>query len=119
MSFEGKNSYEAKETYVNIIMSVAGSAASQVDGVASVSYEAGLAKNIKLGKHKKNNAIAVELYDDGTAIIDISVNLYYGTPMPRIIAALQEKIKTEVERATSYTVKAVNVIVAGVVYSNR
>lgn len=113
-----QDNYQARETYVSIITSVAGSAASQVDGIASVSYEAGLGKNIKLGKNKKNNAISVELYDDMTAIIDVSVNVYYGYVIPRVIAGLQEKIKTEVERATSYKVKAVNVTVAGVVYSN-
>ena len=113
-----QDNYQARETYVNIITSVTGSAASQVDGIASVSYEAGLSRNIKLGKNKKNNAISVELYDDMTAIIDISVNVYYGGVIPRIVASLQEKIKTEVERATSFKVKAINVTVAGVVYSN-
>ncbi len=113
-----QDNYQTRETYVNIITSVAGSAASQVEGIASVSYEAGLTKNIKLGKKGKSKAISVELYDDMTAIIDVSVNVYYGHVIPRVIAGLQEKIKTEVERATSYKVKAVNVTVAGVVYSN-
>ena len=112
-----QDNYQTRETYVNIITSVAGSAASQVEGIASVSYEAGLAKNKKLGKNR-NNAITVELYDDMTAIIDVSVNVYYGHVIPRVIAGLQEKIKTEVEKATSYKVKAINVTVAGVVYSN-
>ncbi len=112
-----QDNYQARETYVSIITSVAGSAASQVEGIASVSYEAGLAKNKKLGKNR-NNAITVELYDDMTAIIDVSVNVYYGHVIPRVIAGLQEKIKTEVEKATSYKVKAINVTVAGVVYSN-
>ena len=112
-----QDNYQAKETYVNIITSVAGNAASQVDGIASVSYEAGLTRTKKRGKNR-NNAITVELYDDMTAIIDISVNVYYGHVIPRVMAGLQEKIKTEVERATSYKVKAINVTVAGVVYSN-
>lgn len=113
-----QDNYQARETYVSIIASVAGSAASQIDGIASVSYEAGLSKNIKLGKNKKSNAISVELYDDMTAIIDVSVNVYYGYVIPRVIATLQEKVKAEVERATSYKVRAINVTVAGVVYSN-
>ena len=112
-----QDNYQARETYVNIITSVAGSAASQVDGIASVSYEGGLTRTKKRGKNR-NNAITVELYDDMTAIIDVSVNVYYGHVIPRVIAGLQEKIKTEVERATSYKVKAINVTVAGVVYSN-
>lgn len=115
MSLNSKMNDQAKDTYVNIITSVAGSAASQVDGVASVSYEAGLAKSIRLGKHKKNNAVKVELYDDMTAIIDISVNVYYGYVIPKVIANMQQAILDEVERTTSYKVKAVNVVVAGVV----
>lgn len=66
---------------------------------------------------KKNSAVAVELYSDKTAVIDISVNVNYGFVIPEVVAQMQEKIKTEVEKATFYKVRAINVVVAGVVYA--
>ena len=115
MSFVDKNE-QALETYVSIITSVATGAAMQVKGVASVSYDAG--EGSKPGKKKKkNSAVAVELYSDKTAVIDISVNVNYGFVIPEVVAQMQEKIKTEVEKATFYKVRAINVVVAGVVYA--
>lgn len=115
MSFADKNE-QALETYVSIITSVATSAAMQVKGVASVSYDAG--DGSKPGKKKKNSAVEVELYSDKTALIDISVNIHYGFVIPEVVAQMQDKIKTEVEKATFYKVKAINVVVAGVVYAD-
>lgn len=114
MSFVDKNE-QAVETYVSIISSVATSAAMQVKGVASVSYDAG--EGSKSGRKKKNGAVEVELYNDKTALIDISVNIGYGFVIPEVVAQMQEKIKNEVEKATFYKVKAINVVVAGVVYA--
>lgn len=117
MSFADKNE-QALETYVSIIASVATSAAMQIKGVASVSYDAG--EGSKPGKKKKrtNSAVEVELYSDKTALIDISVNILYGFVIPEVVAQMQDKIKTEVEKATFYKVKAINVVVAGVVYAD-
>ncbi len=113
--FSDKNE-QAEETYVSIISTVAVSAAMQVKGVASVSFDAGeVAKPSK--KKKKNSAVEVELYKDKTALIDITVNIRYGFVIPEVVAQMQEKIKNEVEKATFYKVKAINVVVAGVVYA--
>ncbi len=115
MSFGNNKDEQAVETYVSIITSVATTAAMQVKGVASVSYDAGEVS--KPTKKKRESAVAVELYSDKTALIDITVNVYYGFIIPEVVARMQEKIKTEVEKATFYKVKAINVVVAGVVYA--
>lgn len=101
-------------TYVNVIASIAGSAASQVKGIASVSYEAGLKGAVK---NKRGNAILVKIKDN-TVTIDISVNVYYGNIIPQVVCKLQEKIKEEVEKSTYYKVKNINVTIVGVVASN-
>lgn len=106
---------ETGATYVSVIASIAGSAASQVKGVASVSYEAGL-KGAS-GKGRKNNAILVKIKND-TVTVDISVNVYYGNVIPQVVCKLQEKIKEEVEKSTYYKVKNVNVTIVGVVAAN-
>ncbi len=107
------------DTYVNVIASIAGSSASQVDGVASVSYEAGLnGKNFNFGKNKRSNAIIVRIGKGEMVTIEISVNVYYGRIIPQVVCRLQEKIKEEVEKSTRYKVKNINVNVVGVVAAN-
>lgn len=102
------------ETYTNIITSIAVSAASQVDGVASVTYEPGLIVNNS--SRRKRNAVEVIIFDN-LVTINISINIYYGKVIPVVVCKLQEKIKKEVEAATSLTVKTVNVNVVGSVNS--
>ena len=107
------------DTYVNVIASIAGSSASQVEGIASVSYEAGLnGKNFSFGKNKSTNAIIDRIGKDGLVTIEISVNVYYGKSIPQVVCRLQEKIKEAVEASTCYRVKNINVNVVGVVAVN-
>lgn len=104
------------ETYINIISSITGSAASQVEGVVSVNY--GNDKKGGLSHKGKNRAIDVILYDNRFVKIEISVNIYYGFVIPVVVCKLQEKIKQEIEKSTFYKVSSVNVNVVGIVASN-
>ena len=107
-----------KDTNVGVISSIACAAASQVDGIASVSYEVGYnGPAFTPSKKKRTSAITVTLTDD-TAVIDIAVNVFYGYVIPQVVCDMQEKIKQEVEGSTYYKVKAVNVFVAGVVFND-
>ncbi len=104
------------ETYINIISSITGSAASQVEGVVSVNYGSNGKK--ESAKVKRNRAIDVILYDNRFVKIEISVNIYYGYVIPVVVCKLQEKIKQEIENSTFYKVSSVNVNVVGIVASN-
>ena len=96
--------------YESIASSIVVGAASQVDGIASVTYEPGLI--VPSNKKKKGNAVEVTIVDN-LATINVSVNVYYGKVIPVVVANLQEKIKKEFEAATSLKVKKVNVTVVG------
>ena len=110
------NSQQDLDTYFGVLSSIAGSSASLVDGVASVSYEAGLNnKFFDYGKNKRNNAIDVKFHKDNLLTIDVSINVYYGYRIPVVICNLQEKIKEDIEKSTYFKVKAINVTVVGVV----
>lgn len=104
---------KSNETYINVITSITGSAASQVDGVVSVTYGSG--KDEAKNRKNKNKAIDVVIYDNKLAKIEISVNIYYGYNIPVVVCKLQEKIKQEVEKSTFYKVSSVNVNVVGIV----
>ncbi len=105
------------ETYINIISSITGSAASQVEGVVSVNYGSD-SKKESAGRRKRNKAIDVILYDNRFVKIEISVNVYYGYVIPVVVCKLQEKIKQEIENSTFYKVSSVNVNVVGIIASN-
>ena len=108
-------SIESNETYINVISSITGSAASQVDVVVSVTY--GNTKKQKVGRKSsaKNKAIDVVIYDNRLVKIELSVNIYYGYVIPLVVCKLQEKIKQEIEKSTFYKVSSVNVNVVGIV----
>ena len=97
--------------YESIASSIVVSAASQVDGIASITYEPGLIVP-STGKKKKGSAVEVIIVDN-LATINISVNVYYGKVIPVVVCNLQEKVKKEFEAATSLKVKKVNVTVVG------
>ena len=104
-----ENHIDSKK-YESIASSIVVSAASQVDGIASVTYEPGLM--VPSSKKKKGSAVEVVIVDN-LATINVSVNVYYGKVIPVVVCNLQEKIKKEFEAATSLKVKKVNVTVVG------
>ena len=65
----GFDSGKSNETYINVISSITGSAASQVDGVVSVTYGSG--KSDSKNRKNKNKAIDVVIYDNRLAKIEI------------------------------------------------
>ncbi|MEG1510026.1 MAG: Asp23/Gls24 family envelope stress response protein [Clostridia bacterium] len=111
-----KVDYSSEVRYANIITSIAQVAAKQVDGVASVTYEAGSVFDSVKAK-QKNKCIVVNI-NKNFVIITISINAYYNYSVPVLVSQLQEKIKQEVEKATNYSVKYVNVNVIGVVFKS-
>ena len=101
--------------YISIIGSVAGTAAAACEGVASVSTEPGSLLQGFSRRASKKSSVNVEILGNN-CYIDISINARYGAPLPELIATLQEKVKTEVEKATFYRVKSVNINIVGVVF---
>ena len=69
--------------YESIASSIVVGAASQVDGIASITYEPGLLVTT-MGKKKKGSAVDVIIVDDQVTI-NISVNVYYGKVIPVVV----------------------------------
>lgn len=105
-----------KDTYINIITSIVGMASSKVDGVASVSNEAGSLMNRIMAR--SHHSIEIDFTPSNQVVISISINVYSSYSVPKLTAELQEIITQEVEKATFFKVKAVNVTVVGAVYAS-
>lgn len=98
----------------DVIATIVGYAASEVEGVHSL---ATLSSNIKgiISQRKIVKPVTVALLED-TAIIDIQVILAYGAKIPAVSVAIQEAVKEAVQSMTGIAVSKVNITIAGIDY---
>ena len=97
----------------SVVASIAGLAASEIDGVDSLSGN--LTNEIVAKFGIKNNSKGVKLeINQGSVIADIYVNVVYGFSIPDVSAKVQEKVKQAIESMTGLTVVGVNVRVVGI-----
>lgn len=94
-----------------VVATIAGIAASEVNGVASMNggFVGGLSE--MLGK--KTKGVKVQVGEKDT-VIDINLTVEYGARIPDIAWEVQNKVKTQVESMTGLNVVAVNIHVQGV-----
>ncbi|MEQ8174407.1 MAG: Asp23/Gls24 family envelope stress response protein [Syntrophomonadaceae bacterium] len=96
-----------------VVSTVAGLAAIDVDGVSSMSGGWGTELVEKLGRKNFGKGIKVEVSNQETKI-DIFVVIDYGYEIPKVAEIVQKEVKTAVETMTGLTVTAVNIHVVGV-----
>lgn len=96
-----------------VVATVAGLAAIDVDGVATMSGGWGTDLVEKLGRKSFGKGIKVEVTEDETRI-DIFLIVEFGFPIPEVAETVQKEVKSAVENMTGLNVKAVNVNVLGV-----
>ena len=96
-----------------VVSTVAGLAAIDVDGVSSMSGGWGTELVEKLGRKNFGKGIKVEVNNQETKI-DIFVIIEYGYEIPKVAEVVQKEVKMAVETMTGLTVTAVNIHVVGV-----
>lgn len=96
-----------------VVSTVAGLAAIEVEGVASMSGGWGTDLVEKLGKKNFGKGIKVEVAEDETAI-DIYLSIQFGYAIPEVAENVQKEVKTAVEGMTGLKVTAVNVHIVSV-----
>lgn len=96
-----------------VVSTIAGLAAIEVEGVASMSGGWGTDLVEKLGKKNFGKGIRVEINDQETSI-DIFISIMYGYPIPQVAENVQKEVRTAVETMTGLTVLAVNVHIVSV-----
>lgn len=96
-----------------VIMVIAGLAATEVEGVTSIS--GGITNEViaKSGVKSLSRSLRIS-FDEDQLIVDISVMIDFGYSIPKISSQVQEKVKNTIETMTGLTVEAVNVRIAGV-----
>ncbi|NLB51537.1 MAG: Asp23/Gls24 family envelope stress response protein [Syntrophomonadaceae bacterium] len=97
-----------------VVATVAGLAASEVEGVATLSGGWGTDLVEKLGKKNFGKGIRVEVIGEETKI-DIYAVIDYGYQIPKVAEEIQNEVKQAVENMTGLKVMAVNVHIVSVI----
>lgn len=96
-----------------VVAIIAGLAAMEVDGVASMAGNATREIIGKLGMKTLSKGVKVDVLE-GIVTVCMNLNLKYGYSIKEISGRVQEKVKTAIENMTGLTVADVNIRIAGV-----
>ena len=97
----------------DVIATIAGVAATEVEGVSSMQGNITNELVGKLGMKNLTKGIRVNVTEDGVAV-DVSVQMCYGYSIPKTCREVQEKVKGAIENMVGLTVTVVNVHIVGV-----
>ena len=96
-----------------VVAMIAGLAAMEVEGVASMAGNATRELISKLGMKSLSKGVKVDVLE-GVVTVSLSLNLKYNYSIMDVSAKVQEKVKNAVENMTGLEVADVNIKVAGV-----
>lgn len=107
-----------------VVATIAGLAATEVDGVACMAggnNGGGIAdlfsKRISAGKNL-TKGVKVEV-QDGKVIVDVTFIVEYGSPVPEVAKNIQENVKKAIETMSGLSVESVDVHVSGVSFERE
>ncbi|MBQ8304920.1 MAG: Asp23/Gls24 family envelope stress response protein [Blautia sp.] len=101
-----------------VVAIIAGLAATEVDGVASMAGN--ITKELvgKLGMKNLSKGVKVAVQDD-TVSVELNLNIEYGRNILETSKTVQERVKSAVENMTGLTVTEVNIHIASVDMENE
>ena len=121
MSEEKKNSYSIHEELNmgevqiadEVVAIIAGLAATEVEGLASMAGNITNELVGKLGMKNLSRGVKVAVQENEVTV-ELSLNMSYGYSIPKTSAKVQEKVKSAIESMTGLSVVEVNIHIAGV-----
>ncbi len=100
-----------------VVAVIAGLAATEVEGVASMAGNMTRELISKLGMRNLSKGVEVEVIDS-TVSVKLSLNIQYGYSVPDVSEKVQDRVKTAIENMTGLEVLDVNITIAGVNMDN-
>ena len=118
---EEKNSYTIHEELGmgevqiadEVVAVIAGLAATEVEGVASMAGNITNELVAKLGWKNLSRGVQVSVEDEEVRV-SLALNMNYGYSIPKTAAKVQDKVKTAIESMTGLAVTEVKIAIAGV-----
>ena len=101
-----------------VVTVIAGLAATEVDGVASMGGNITNELVSKLGKKNLSKGVRVTILE-GVVTVDLSLNIEYGRNILETSKKVQEKVKAAIENMTGLEVADVNIHIASVDMENE
>ena len=101
-----------------VVTIIAGLAATEVDGVASMAGNITNELVSKLGMKNLSKGVKVEIVDSVVSV-DLTLNIEYGMNILETSKKVQEKVKAAIENMTGLEVADVNIRIAGVDMENE
>lgn len=119
---EGKNvNWSSKEVSTigevmiadDVIATIAGLAATEVEGVSAIQGNVTNELVGKLGMKNLSKGIRIKIEEDGVSV-DLSILMRYGYSIPKTCKEVQEKVKNAIENMVGLSVEVINVHIVGV-----
>ena len=98
-----------------VVTIIAGLAATEVEGVASMAGNITNELVSKLGMKNLSKGVKAEVLE-GVVTVDLSLNIEYGKNILETSKKVQEKVKSSIENMTGLNVTAVNVFVQAIAF---
>ena len=103
-----------------VVATIAGLAATEVEGVASMSSQSSGLADMFSRKNTRNFTKGVRIDLDGNKVtVDITIVVEYGSPVPDVAHSIQENVKKAIETMSGLDVHAVDVHVSGVSFERE
>ncbi len=100
----------------DVVASIAALAAAETEGVGGLAT--GLTAEIAslLGKKSQNKGVRVQLGEQDTVGVELSILVEFGKSVGEVALAVQKAVKAAVESMTGLKTAVVNVVVSGVTF---
>ena len=103
-----------------VVATIAGLAATEVEGVASMSSPSAGLVDMFSRKNARNFTKGVRIDLDGNMVtVDITIVVEYGSPVPDVARSIQENVKKAIETMSGLDVHSVDVHVSGVSFERE
>ncbi|MCD7818065.1 MAG: Asp23/Gls24 family envelope stress response protein [Lachnospiraceae bacterium] len=114
-TYKLENDEQFGEVFIadEVVAIIAGLAASEVDGVASMAGNVTRDLISKLSSKSLSKGVRITV-EDKTVTVALAINIRYGYNVPTTCAMIQEKVKTAIETMTGLNVAEVNVKIVNV-----
>lgn len=104
----------------DVVATIAGLAATEVEGVSSMSSPSSGLADMFARKNSRNFTKGVRIDLDGNMVtVDITIVVEYGSPVPDVARGIQENVKKAIETMSGLTVHSVDVHVSGVSFERE
>ena len=101
-----------------VVAIIAGLAASEVEGVASMAGNVTRDLIVKLGMKSLSKGVKITM-DEDTVRVALAINIRYGYNVPSTCTKIQDKVKTAIETMTGLEVAEVNIKIVNVLMDNQ